>query len=284
MIVHDKPQVSAGHTEDRIPVVGEPVVGIPVVGEPDVGEPVAVLKTEPKTVNEDDEKNMAAQPEAAPVAGGPAMASRRAHASGASARILTDQDKIDGTRLAIADVYGESWNKTISDDDALALFTLKAPASKPVTSVVRYMTKIFEDTPGFDTLLSKLDDDGSDDYDQARDQQPYPPCPRCGGMKAEIDPRRGVCAWCARELIINACPNPVPAEGWNQAVLNSIKKALFVVAGKSVDDAWAARVAGHIMSHTSGRVHNPARYCASVIESDAHPERFLPTPIPGRAA
>lgn len=278
MTVHDKPQVSAGDTEDRIPVVGNPVVG-----EPGVGEPVPVLKTEPKTVNEDDEKSMAAQPEAAPVAGGPAMVSRRGRAT-AQPRVLTNQDKIDGTRFAIAEIYGESWNKTISDEEALALFTMKAPTRKPVTSVVAYMRKIFEDTPAFDTLLSQLDTEQWAEENLSDDEQPYPPCPRCGGMRAEIDPQRGVCAWCARELIIAA---PAEPEGWNVTILQAVNTALYITTGKSMDNAWCSRVAEHILTDDKGKprdikggVAAKVKYITTTISNDPNPGRFLPTPQP----
>jgi hypothetical protein len=152
-----------------------------------------------------DEKNVAVEPEVRP--GREAMASRRGRASRSRAD-LTSQDKIEGTRFAIAAAYGESWNKTISDEEALALYELKAPASGKVTSPSAYMKKIFEDTPAFDTLLSQLDnlgDDDGDHYDLAHDEQPFPPCQRCGGMRAELN-TDGVCAWCVREDIINRRP------------------------------------------------------------------------------
>ena len=240
----------------------------------------------PKDVGAKDKKSNTVAPKARP--GPEAMVSRRARTSGASDRVLTSQDKIDGTRFAIAAVYGESWNKSISDEDALALFTLKAPRSGKVTSVTAYMTKIFGDTPAFDTLLSRLDtglDGDGDDYAQGHDVQSYPPCPRCGGMRAEIDPDRQVCALCARELIINGTATD-PA-GWNVTILDAVRTALFVTTGKSPDDAWCARVAGHILSGRDFKQRGAGpkvKYVTTTIGNDPNPSRFLPTPTPARVA
>ena len=300
MTVHDKPQVSAGDTEDGIPGVGKPGVGIPGVGFPGVGFPGAIQKTEPKTVKEDDEK-YAVVPEGRP--GPEAMGSRRARTSGASARIFSDSDKIDGTRFAIAAVYGETWNKTISDEEVLALFTLKAPRNGKVTNVTAYMRKIFDDTPAFDTLLSQLDTeldgDFGDDYDLAAEGrkavingnyedflQNHPPCPRCDGMRYALGANQ-ICAGCEAEIWSGRAD---PA-GWNVSILEAVKTALFVTMGATVDDAWAARVATHILHDDKGKPREfkqagagpKVKYITTTISSDPNPGRFLPTYTPSAA-
>lgn len=48
------------------------------------------------------------------------------------------------------------------------------------------------------------------------------------------------------------------------------------------DDAWAARVASHILDGKSGG--NPVPYVYGAITRDANPKRFTPTPTPARVA
>ena len=278
MTVHDKPQPETDFQASVPPARTSAEDGFPVVGDPGVGKPGAIQKTEPKTVNENGQDQK--------------MASRRGRASGAAARTLTDEDKIDGTRFAIAAVYGETLNQTITDEEALALYKAKAPASGKVRSVAAYMTKIFEDTPDLDTHLAGLDYDGeSDDYDQAREMRQavingdslerwHGACARCNGTNAVIDPASGICVWCVEEL------RPDGGEGWNRAILNTVIVQLKARTGYQADDAWAARVAGHIIGDApkDKPVRNPAAYIRKTIEDDPHPERFTPTYTPGVAA
>lgn len=274
------------------PDAGSPAAGYPAAGEPAAGYPAAGNPADiQKTDDEDCKKKTGGKKSRAARVSAPrreAMVSRQAHGSAASAppKIRTDQQIIEDTRFAIASIYGESWNRTISDDEALALYRMKAPASKPVTSVVAYMSHIFESTPAFDTLLSQLDTETWAAEHLDDDGQPCPPCPRCGGMQAEIDPERGICAWCARELII-AGDRAEPAS-WNVSILDAVRTSLFVATGKTMDDAWCARVADHILTDDKGKprdirggVAAKVRYITKTITEDTQPVRFLPTPVPG---
>ena len=225
-------------------------------------------------------------------------ASRQAHGSAASVRILTDEDKISGTRFAIAAVYGEAENQMISDEDALALYESKRPADGKVRSVTAYMTKIFDDTPDLDTHLAGLDYDGSDDYDSAAEQaaratreqiingdydsQPFPPCSRCGGMRYAIGANQ-ICAGCEAEI----WSKPAEPEGWNVSLLQATRTALYITTGKTMDDAWCARVVDHILHDDKGNardirggVQAKVKYITTTISSDPNPARFLPTPQP----
>jgi len=278
---------SKGRVSPKFPQVapdaGKPAAGLPAAGKPAAGFPADKDKTDTEDCKKKTGGEKSRRGEAAP--GPEAMVSRRAHASGASDRVLTSQDKIDGTRFAIAAVYGESWNKSISDEEAAALFDLKAPRNGRVTSVTAYMTKIFGDTPAFDTLLSQLDtelDGDSDDYDRAGEERRFPVCQRCAGFRYAIG-ASGVCAACDAELW-SAKPGP---EGWNVSILEAVITSLAVATGKTVGDEWAARVADHILS---GRDFKRAgagakvKYVTETIVNDKNPARFLPTPTPARVA
>lgn len=267
------------------PDAGFPAAGFPAAGKPAAGFAADIRRLTTKTDEEDQGKNTyAVAPEARPVAGGPAMVSRRARGSAASARVFSDSEIVDETRFAIAAAYGESWNKTITDDEVIALVRFKGPNSQRFTSVQKYMQRIFNNTPAFETLLAQLDAHldpaNSDDFGQAHDV--HPTCPRCDGTTAELDPNRGICAWCCREVsIAGGADDP---DGWNVSILSAVKTALYVATSRSVDDEWAAKVADHILSGKN--VKNPANYVTSVITSEDHgsPMRFLPTPVPARVA
>lgn len=206
-------------------------------------------------------------------------ASRRGRASG-SAAALTDDQKINGARFAIAETYGEVWNKTVSDEEVLALFNLKAPANgKPVRSTRAYMAKIFADTPDFDTLLAQLDgEDGADDYDLgaeiARAGKHPTACPQCFTGDIDLSRKTGLCGECS-----TAAERPDAAEGWNRSILNAVIVALRDRTGYEADDRWAARVAAHILDQASG-VRQPWAYIRKVIADDPDPRRFTPTPSP----
>ena len=273
------------------PDAGKPASGKPAAGKPAAGFPADKDKTDTEDCRKKtDEEKVAVAPEARP--GPEAMVSRPAHGSAASDRLFTsknktDQDRIDATRYAIADVYGESWNKAISDEEVLALLTMKAPGQDVtrVNDATRYMRHIFEQTPAFDTLLGQLDnvaDGDADDYDlaaEAKDEQQFPVCQRCAGFRYAIG-ATGVCVACEAE----AWSEPGTPDGYAPSTIKAVKTALFVATGKTEDDRWCAKVACHILSGRGikGTAHRNA-YVAAAITEDPNPGRFLPTPVPPKA-
>jgi hypothetical protein len=216
--VHDMPQTGPENPSWFPPAETQETAGRTAPENPASVHPASVdqalsIKTDPKTLKENGGEEISVAPPATPVVAGATNGLPTGSRLRRERATLTNQDKIDGTRFAIAAVYGEDWNPTISDEEVLTLFTSMAPKSGKVTSVTAYMTKIFGNTPRFETLRQRLDnetDDGGDDYDQAREMrekiingQPVTwECARChhgyNGLGQMAD--SGVCVWCQEEL------------------------------------------------------------------------------------
>lgn len=260
MTVHDKPEPETETgSEEPVPDTED---GFPGVGAPGVGKPGAIQKT----VNENSKKD------------GQRLASRRGRASGAAAARWTDEKIIKDIRNTIVAVYGKEESDWTSDEQILALWEWKKPQSGKFTSPGAYMGRIFADCVSIDTLLANLPCDDEDDESWA--------CPRCCEHNPGPDPESGVCEVCTAALrgfyATTKPSNSHDPAGWNAAILAAVKKSLFVAAGRSVDDVWAARVADYLI--TGRNVEHPVQYVIDAIERDPHPERFLPTPAPPRAA
>jgi hypothetical protein len=82
------------------------------------------------------------------------MASRRAHASGASATLTVSQG-IAQVREAVAAVHGQHEADDLTDGDALGLYYTYV--NRPVRDLVAYMTKILGDAPYLDTFMANVE-------------------------------------------------------------------------------------------------------------------------------
>lgn len=112
-----------------------------------------------------------------------------------------DDTKIQTVAQAVRHVYQES----IEDEDALRIwerFIGERQTTAPVRDPIRFLSKIFNDTPSIDSLLSNcpfLDDEIR--------------CPGCGGSLMDQPlTASGLCPWCDRERIING--EPTGREPW----------------------------------------------------------------------
>jgi hypothetical protein len=83
-------------------------------------------------------------------------ASRRAHASGASATRTVDQ-VIAEVRQAVADSCSQDDADGLSDGEVLGLYYTYANPEKPVRDLVAYMTKILGDAPYLDTFMANVE-------------------------------------------------------------------------------------------------------------------------------
>lgn len=82
--------------------------------------------------------------------------SRRAHP--AAARELSDPQKIEVVRQAVAEVYGTDDATEMSDGQAWQLWDHLVEGRRP-SKPLAYFTKIFEETPYLDTHLANCDPD-----------------------------------------------------------------------------------------------------------------------------
>lgn len=142
-VVRDRPSLEAARTGVktgyRIALPSGVVQAVDqVVQEVDQGSPGDGRKREPSEPSVDPS--------------GQKMASRRAHASGASEQ-RTIPKIIREVRIAVAEAYGMDEEANLSDDEVLGLWA-KYAGRDGIRDLTAYMTGIFADAPYLDTFMS----------------------------------------------------------------------------------------------------------------------------------